>query len=272
MCEEQPAFSRIEEKLAFIGSGIIAGVWMERLLATAVVEPEKIMACDVRPARLQELAQSLGVRTHSQNCQGADFARVLILAPPPGDVIPVLREIRPSFRAGHLLISLAAGVPLTRLEQQAGDVAVVRVMPNTPALVGEAMNLVAFGQCVTEADRKLTRNLLDVLGRWFEVPDEQIDSWCALCAVGPTYIFPIIDALASAATSQGLEAEKALTAAAQVVGGAAHLVLESGRSTAELKEMTSLRTLHEEEARELFASAYQEAVAKLWALEKRLAA
>ena len=116
------------------------------------------------------------------------------------------------------------------------------------------------------------RDLLDVLGKWFEAPDEQMDAWCALCAVGPTYIFPVIETLASAAASHGLDAEKALTAAAQVVGGAAHLVLESGRSPGELKQMISLRTLHEEEGRKLFTAAYEEAVTKLEALEQRLAA
>jgi pyrroline-5-carboxylate reductase len=272
MCEGQEVFPRIEERFAFLGSGIIAGVWMERLLATGAATPEQVMACDVRPERLQELAQNLNVHTHPENSKGAEFARVIILAPPPNAVVPLLREIRPSLGTGQLVISLAAGVPLATLEQEAGDAAVVRVMPNTPALVGEAMNFVTFGRRVTEADRRILRDLLDVLGKWFEVPDEQMDAWCALCAVGPTYIFPVIETLASAAASHGLDAEKALTAAAQVVGGAAHLVLESGRSPGELKQMISLRTLHEEEGRKLFTAAYEEAVTKLEALEQRLAA
>jgi pyrroline-5-carboxylate reductase len=245
---------------------------MERLLSAGVVQSEQIMACDVRPERLQELAQNLNVLTHPENNKGAEFARVIILAPPPNAVVPVLRQIRPSLRPRQLVISLAAGIPLARLEQEAGEAAFVRVMPNTPALVGEAMNLVTFGRRVSDADRRVLRDLLDVLGKWFEVPAEQMDAWCALCAVGPTYIFPVIEALASAAASHGIDAEKALTAAAQVVGGAAHLVLESGRSPAELKQMISLRTLPDEEVRKLFTAAYEEAVAKLEALEQRLAA
>jgi len=272
MCDDHETFPRREENLAFLGAGIIARVWMERLFATGAATPEQVMACDVRPERLQELAQNLSVHTHPENSMGAEFARVIILAPPPNAVVPVLREIRPSLGPGHLVISLAAGVPLAKLEQESGEAAVVRLMPNTPALVGEAMDLVAFGRRVSEADRRVLRDLLDVLGKWFEVPDEQMDAWCALCAVGPTYIFPVIEALASAAASHGIDAEKALTAAAQVVSGAAHLVLESGRSLAELKQMISLRTLHEKEGRELFTAAYEEAVAKLEALEQRLAA
>jgi pyrroline-5-carboxylate reductase len=272
MCEGQEVFLRIEEKFAFLGSGIIAGVWMERLLSAGVVQSQQIMACDMRPERLQEIAQKLGVQTDANNRNGAGFARVVVLAPPPNAVVPVLREIRSSLGPKHLVISLAAGVPLARLEQEVGEAPVVRVMPNTPALVGEAMNLVTFGRRVSEADRRLMRDLLDVLGKWFEVPDEQMDAWCALCAVGPTYIFPVIEALASAAASHGLDAEKALTAAAQVVGGAAHLVLESGRSPAELKPMISMRTLREEEACRLFAEAFEAAVVRLTGLARKLAA
>lgn len=272
MCENYETFPRIEENLAFLGAGIITAVWMERLLASGATGPEQIMACDVRPERLKELSKQLRLRTSLENREGAEFARIVVLAPPPSAVVPVLREIRPALGPMHVVISLAAGVPLAKLEQEAVDTAVVRVMPNTPALVGEAMSLVAFGHRVSESDRRLVRVLLDVLGIWFEAPDEQMDFWCALCAVGPTYIFPVIEALASAATSHGLDAEKALTAAAQVVAGAAHLVLESGRSPAELKQMISLRTLHEEEVRKLFTAAYEEAVAKLEALDRRLAA
>jgi len=237
-----------------------------------VIQPQQVMACDVRPERLQELAQNLGVQTHPENSKGAEFARVIILAPPPNAVVPLLREIRPALGPGHLVVSLAAGVPLAKLEQEAGEAAVARVMPNTPGLVGDAMNLVVFGHRVSEADRRLMRDLLDVLGKWFAVPDEQLDAWCALCAVGPTYIFPVIEALASAAASHGLEAEKALAAAAQVVAGAAHLLLESGRSPGELKQMISLRTIPEEEARKLFTEAYEQALARLTGLARRLAA
>lgn len=272
MCEGQGVFPRIEEKFAFLGAGIIAGVWMERLLDAGVVEPDQIMACDVRPQRLEELSKHLGVRTSPENRRGAEFAHLVVLAPPPSEVVAVLREIRPLLGPGHLVISLAAGVPLAKLEQEVGASTVVRVFPNTPALVGEAMNLVALSRRTSPVDRWLLRAPLDALGIWFEVPDEQMDAWFALCAVGPTYIFPVIEALASAATSHGLDAEMALTAAAQVVSGAAHLVLESGRSPAELKQMISLRTLPEEDARTLFAGAYEAAVSKLQGLAHRLAA
>jgi len=272
MCEELNQSRRLEDKLAFLGSGIIAEVWMTRLLEVGAVTPEQIMACDVRPERLAELSQRHRVQVNTDNAVGTAFAQLLILAPPPSEVLRVLRQISKALKPGHLIISLAAGVSLAKLEQEAREVAVVRVMPNTAALVGEAINLVAFGTRVTEGQRKPLVQLLDLLGEWFEVADEQMDAWCALCAVGPTYIFPVIDALASAASSHNLPTEKALYAAAQVVAGAARLSQRSSRTLSELKQMISLRTLREDHAEKIFADAYEEALTKLSALTRKLAA
>lgn len=263
---------RLEDNLAFLGAGIIAGVWMERLVSIGAAAPEQIMACDVLAERLEELRQRLGVHTSLKNSDGANFGRMVVIAVPPADVLPLVREIRHAFRPEHLVISLAAGVSVAGLEQALGVVPAVRVMSNTPSRVGEGMNLVAYGRGVAAEERARVERLLDVLGSWFEVPDEQMDYWCALCAVGPTYIFPIVEALVSAAAARGLPAEKALAAAAQVVAGAGRIIQQSGQSPAALKQMISLRTLREGEAQRLFVEAYDQAVAKLQGLAQRLAA
>ena len=136
------------EKLAFIGTGKIAEVWMDRLI-TRGVSPTDVMACDVRPERLAQIQREFkSVQTCADNREAARFARVLVLATPPGEVLKVLAQLKGELSAEHLLICLAAGVPLAKLEEVA-KVPVVRVMPNTPALVGEAMNLVAYGTSVS---------------------------------------------------------------------------------------------------------------------------
>lgn len=152
------------------------------------------MACDVRPRRLEELRQQLGVRTSLNNREGAAFGPIAVIATPPSEALPVIREIRPALGPESVAISVAAGVSLAALERELGEVPAVRVMPNTPALVGEAMNLVAYGTRVSQTNRASVERLLDLFGLWFEVPDEQMDDWCALCAVGPTYVFPVIEA------------------------------------------------------------------------------
>jgi len=243
---------------------------MERLLSTAVLAPGQILACDVRSERLGELHRRFGLRTAADNDEAAKFARWLVLATPPGEVLRVVREIRPFLGSSHLVISLAAGVKLAGLEQELGGVPVLRVMPNIPSLIGEGMNLVSYGRLVSGEARKLTEQLLGRLGRWLEVPDEQMDFWCALCAVGPTYIFPILEALAAAAAARGIPPEQALAATAQVAAGAARMAQQGARSLPALRQMISLRTLDEEEARRLFTRAYDQAVDKLQGLGHKL--
>lgn len=171
MVEINKAILRVEQRLAFIGAGIIAGVWMERLLSAGAAVPEQIMACDIRLERLEQLGQQLGVRTSLNNRDAATFARMVIIAAPPSEILPVIREIRPSLGPDHSVVSLAAGVSLAALERELGAVPAVRVTPNTPALVGEAMNLVAYGTRVSETNRAEFERLLDLFGLWFEVPD-----------------------------------------------------------------------------------------------------
>jgi pyrroline-5-carboxylate reductase len=270
MCEENDTITPMDETIAFLGAGVIAEVWMERLIRSGSAAPERIMACDVRPERLRELRAKWGVPVGGDNIEGARFAEVVVLAAPPGDTLPILDHVRAELRSGRLLISLAAGVPLALLEARAGEAAVARVMPNIPSLIGEGMNLVAYGRRVSEEQRRWVTTLLELFGQSFVVPDDEMDRWAALCAVGPTYIFPIIEALASAAAAKGLPPERTLFAAAEVVAGAARMMQSGERSPDELKQLISLRTLAEEEAATLFRRVYEEAAAKLEALTRRI--
>jgi len=264
--------ARIDERVSFLGAGIIAEVWIARLLETGILKPDLMMACDVRPERLAELgARFPGIRAEAHNTEGARFARWLVLATPPTEVISVLREIRLLLEPEHVVVSLAAAVPLARLEESAGAAAVVRVMPNTASLVGEGMNVVAFGRSASFAVRKRVEEWLDRLGRWMEVPDGEMDAWCALCAVGPTYFFPVLDALAASAVAKGIPPAKALEAIAQVVAGVGRLVQQAGKGPEALKQMIGLRTMREDEARKLFSDAYDEAVKRLDALGRKIA-
>lgn len=260
------------EKLAFIGTGKIAEAWIDRLIMGGVVSSTDVMACDVRPERLALMqGQFKSVHTNLDNREAARFARVLVLATPPGEVLKVLAQLKGELSAEHLLVCLAAGVPLAKLEE-AARVPVVRVMPNIPALVGEAMNLVAYGTSVSPSQRAFLETLLEKLGDWYEADDGLMEYWCALCAVGPTYLFPVVEALSSAATARGIPAEQALDASAQLLIGVGKLIQESEKSVTELQQMISLHTLREEEAKNLFTDAYNDAVAKLEGLARRMAA
>lgn len=253
------------DKLSFIGAGNIAEVIIDRLVSLGSLTPAHIFVCDIRSDRRAYLRERFrGIHTSEDPREAVQFARCVIIATPADAVVPVMRSIRPSFTPDHLLVCLATSVPLAQLEKLAGETAVVRALVNTPSLVGEGMNLVAFGSRVSPDYRKRIGALLDLFGPRFEVSDVQMDFWTAICAAGPTYVFPVIQALASAAVARGIDHEQALRGASQVVLGAARMVQQTGRDPEDLEKLSaSLRTLREDEVHRLYSEAYEEALRKL---------
>jgi pyrroline-5-carboxylate reductase len=136
--------TRFEEKFAFIGAGNLAEAWIVRLIASGAVAPQQIMACDPCPGRLLQLATSFpGLLTTQQNGEGVEFAQIVLMGTPPGETHKVTALLRSQFRPEQIFISLAAGVPMQKLQEAAGNLPVVRVMANIPSMVGEGMNLVS---------------------------------------------------------------------------------------------------------------------------------
>lgn len=253
------------DALAFIGAGNIAEVIMDRLVNLGSLTPSHLFACDVNSTRRAYLRQRFhGLRTSEDPQEAARFARCVVIATPPEAVLGVVREIRPVLSNTHMVVCLATSVSLSQLEKAAGEVPIVRALVNTPSLVGEGMNLVVFGYHVSPEYRRRISALLDLFGPHFEVSDEQMDFWCAICSAGPTYVLPVIEALAKAAMARGISHEQAMIGASQVVLGAARLVQQTGRDPKDLERLSaSLCTLHEEEVHRLYADAYEEALRKL---------
>ncbi len=253
------------DKLAFIGAGNIVEVIMDRLISIGSLPPAHMFACDIRADRRAYLRQRFkGLHTSEDPREAVQFGNCVIIGTPASAVPAVMREIRPTLTSTHLLICLATSVPLAELEKLAGATAVVRALVNTPSLVGEGMNLVAFGSRVSADSRGRINALLNMFGPKFEVSDAQMDFWCAICAAGPTYVFPVIQALANAAMARGIGHEQALIGASQVVLGAARMVQQTGKDPAELEKLSaSLSTLREHEVHRLFSEAYEETLRKV---------
>jgi pyrroline-5-carboxylate reductase len=164
----------------------------------------------------------------------------------------VLDEIRDSFTPRHLLISIAAGVPLARLEAALPARArVIRVMPNTPALVGAAACGFALGTSATKADGALAQRLLSAVGLAFQVKETLLDAVTGLSGSGPAYVYQFIEALSDGGVAVGLPRDVATQLAAQTVLGSARMVLETGSHPGVLKDMvtspggTTIEGLHE---------------------------
>jgi pyrroline-5-carboxylate reductase len=169
------------------------------------------------------------------------------------------------------MISLAAAVPTWLIESVlCKPVPVVRVIPNTPSLIGQGMNPYCLGKHVPESATRLIQEFLNLFGVAIQVDERLMNAATALTAVGPTYILPIIKTLASAAEAKGIGHGEAMLMATQTVAGTARLVQETGREPEDLKMMIATRTLNEETASSLFAQAFTEAFEKVLNSEKRL--
>jgi pyrroline-5-carboxylate reductase len=260
-------------RYTFLGGGIIAGVFIERLIKAGGVPPGQIMATDIRPERLDLLRGQFGICVSANNSEGAEFGDVVFLAVPPNVVKAVLTDVRERLPADAVILSLAAMIPTALLEEALGrPLPVVRVIPNTPSWIGQGMNPHCLGRHVSAGILPFVDELLGLFGRAWRIEEPLMNAATALTAVGPTYVFPVIKALKDAAAGLGLAPGDAQLAAAQTVLGAAQLVLETGKDPEELKMMIGTRTLKEEEASSIFKQAVQTAFEKILASEKKLTA
>lgn len=227
-------------KITFIGCGNMASAVIGGLIKGKVFLPEDITATALTEETRQRAQRTFGIKTEADNYEAVKTAEVVVLGVKPQVLLPVLEEIRPALTAKQLIISLAAGRSLKVLTQGLGeDKKIVRVMPNTPALVGEGMAAWSGNSHVDAEDKKLVRAILKACGREEEVPEKLIDSACCVSGCGPAYVYMFIEALSDAAVAEGMPRSQAYRFAAQTLLGSAKLVLETGRHPGELKDMVT---------------------------------
>ncbi|HMJ88861.1 MAG TPA: pyrroline-5-carboxylate reductase [Candidatus Acidoferrum sp.] len=239
-------------KIGFLGAGKMASALAKGFVASNLVSPDQLIASDVFDDARSAFAKDLNATTTASNADVLRFARVLILAVKPDQVAAVLSEIKPHFTPQHLLISIAAGVTLTKMEAALPDNArVIRVMPNTPALVGAGASGYALGRAATKDDGALAQQLLSAVGIAFAVKESLLDAVTGLSGSGPAYAFAMIEALSDGGVAAGLPRDISTRLAAQTLLGAAKMVLETGMHPGALKDAvtspggTTIEGLHE---------------------------
>lgn len=222
------------------------------LVARGLLQPEQILASDPIEAARAAFAETIGARTTPANSEVIEFASVIVLAVKPAQVAEVLGEIHPLVGTDHLLISIAAGVSLNRLESAlAPGVRLIRAMPNTPALVGAGALAYALGRHATTADGALARDCFSAVGLALEVKESHLDAVTGLSGSGPAYGYLMLEALSDGGVAAGLPRDVATQLAAQTLMGAARMVLETGQHPGVLKDMvtspggTTIDGLHE---------------------------
>ena len=224
--------------IGIIGSGRMASALLEGILRAGIASPSDIFLTDKIPTAAQALAQRTGAQALADNAQVAASAPTLILCVKPGDVPSALRDA--GDLTGKLVISIAAGIPLTRLfEHSQGSPRLIRVMPNTPALIGQGAAAFATAEDATPADIALTERIFGAVGIVVRVQEGLIDAVTGLSGSGPAYVYLIVEAHADAGVLMGLPRDLSLQLAAQTVSGAGEMVLRTGLHPAQLKDMVA---------------------------------
>lgn len=226
--------------IGFVGAGRMATALAEGLLRAGLAEKDEVLAADPSQEAREAFTRRTGARTAPDNADVVREAKVLVLAVKPDQLVPVLESLRTGMTPDHLLISIAAGVPLKRIEGAVFDgVRAVRVMPNTPALVGTCAAAFATGRWATREDAALTERLLSAVGLVFEVKEALLDAVTGVSGSGPAFVYLVIEALSDGGVAAGLPREVAARLAAQTVLGAARMVLETGLHPGVLKDMVT---------------------------------
>jgi len=239
-------------KIGFLGAGKMATALARGFIRAQIVTPKQVMASDPVASARAAFAKDVGSKTTTSNFEVARFADVLILAVKPDQTGAVLTEINSGFTEKHLLISIAAGVPLARLEAglKAGA-RLIRVMPNTPALLGASATAMACGHSALPKDAELAQRLFSAVGLVFQVKESLLDAVTGLSGSGPAYVYLFIEGLSDGGVAAGLPRDVATRLAAQTVLGSAKMVLETGLHPGALKDMvtspggTTIEGLHE---------------------------
>ena len=224
----------------FIGAGRMATAMARGMIRAGVAPPGRISASDPHTPAREALAAEAGVSAMGSNVEVARVSDVLILAVKPQSMPQALAELLPAVTPGHLVISIAAGVPLATLAAGLGpDCRLVRVMPNTPALVGEGAAGYCLGPHALPGDEEVVRACLGAIGRAYRVAEPLLDAVTGLSGSGPAFVYAMIDALSDGGVLAGLPRDVATALAAQTVLGSARMVLETGLHPGALKDQVT---------------------------------
>ena len=239
-------------KVGFLGAGKMASALASGFVRAGITTRKNVIASDLSPAARASFTEVAGGSSTGFNPDVIKNASVIIIAVKPDQVADVLREISPDINDQHLIISIAAGVTVAKMESALPEGArVVRVMPNTPALVGASASAFALGRSATPEDAELVCQLFSAVGVALQVKESLLDAVTGLSGSGPAYVYLMIEALSDGGVAAGLPRDVATKLAAQTMMGAAKMALETGTHPGALKDMvtspggTTIEGIHE---------------------------
>jgi pyrroline-5-carboxylate reductase len=226
-------------QVGFLGAGRMATALARGWLNAGLLAADRCRASDPVPLARGAFTAETGCPCHADNRAVVAESNLLVLAVKPQSMAALLAEIRPALR-GQLVVSVAAGVTLRQLAAGLGaQCRLIRVMPNTPCLVGASASGYAAGEHTTPEDVALVDRLLNAVGRAFRLPEPLLDAVTGLSGSGPAFVYLVIEALSDGGVRVGLPRDVATALAAQTVLGSAKMVLETGLHPGALKDMVA---------------------------------
>lgn len=224
--------------IAFIGAGNMGEALIRGILNARLIQPDYVIASDTRQDRLSYLESKYQIRVVSDNKNALDEAKIIILAVKPQHISEVAQEITPCLGPDMLVISIAAGVSLERLKGLLRFTRIIRVMPNTPALVLQGISCICEDDASAE-DLETAKMIFQSVGKVVFTQECDIDAVTGLSGSGPAYCFLILEALADGGVKMGLSRSTAQELAIQTMLGSASLIAELARHPGELKDMVA---------------------------------
>jgi pyrroline-5-carboxylate reductase len=227
----------LEQHIGFIGAGQMATALAQGFIKAGLTCGERVMAGDPAADAAARFADVTGARTTTDNLQVASEADVIFLAVKPQQIEGVLAKLRGMVSGEKVVVSIAAGIRLAVLAEGLGEgVRLVRVMPNTPSLVGQGACGYCLGENASPDDGRLVHKLLSAVGVAYQVDEKLMDAVTGLSGSGPAFAYIIIEALSDGGVRMGLPRPVATALAAQTVKGAAEMVLSTGDHPGLLKD------------------------------------
>jgi len=224
-------------RIGFIGMGNMGSALLSGMLHSELVCREEVACRDATDEMTNRTAQKLGIHACGSNYDLAKNSELIVLTIKPQYYAEVIAEIADTVAEGQTILTVAPGKTLAWVKEQFGkDVAIVRCMPNTPALVGEGCTAVCRNELVSDETYAQVLKLLAACGEAHSLPEKQFDAFVGLCGSSPAYVYMFIEAMADAAVLEGIPRDQAYTFAAQTVLGSARMVLDTGKHPGALKD------------------------------------
>jgi pyrroline-5-carboxylate reductase len=227
-------------KIAFIGMGNMGEAMISAVLRQGVAAPDDITGSDIKPERREYISQQYGVKAYSTSTEAISGADLVVVACKPQDVAATTGEFAGRLTPDQVAISILAGTRLQTLQECLKHDRIARVMPNTPAQVGQGMSVWTATPAVTDAQKGAVGQMLSAMGKEVYAEDESyLDMATAISGSGPAYVFLFVEALEAAAVRIGFNEETARQLALQTTLGSALYLEQSGKPAAELRRMVT---------------------------------